>query len=65
MNIGDNIRKIRRDKDISQEQLAKAVGVSQPMIAQIERGSRTATMPIGKAIADVLGCDVTELYKCN
>lgn len=63
MSISDNIRRLRRAKDLTQEQLAEAVGVSQPMIAQIERGSRTATMPIGKAIADVLGCNIEELLK--
>lgn len=37
--VSKNIRKLRNEKDISLEELAKISGVSKSMLAQIERGS--------------------------
>ena len=40
MSIGENIRRFRETQGITQENLAKAISVSQTMICQIERGSK-------------------------
>lgn len=60
MSIGANIRRIRRAKDITQESLAKQIGVRQSMIASIETGAKRCTMEVGAKIARVLGCKVTD-----
>ena len=62
MDIGGNIRRVRLERRMTQEQLAKGVGVTTSMITQIERGTKHATMELGKEIADVLGCNIAVLY---
>lgn len=61
MSLGENIKTKRKEKGLSQEELAERVLVSTPMICQIERGTRNPSLQLGKAIADVLGCTVDEL----
>ena len=62
MNIGANIRRIRMEMGMTQTQLGDAVGVSESMICQIERGTKACSMPLGADIARALKCDVTDLY---
>lgn len=62
MSIGECIRKKRIASGYSQEHLGQIVGVKQPMIAQIERGTKIPTMSLGKSIAQAFGCKVDDLY---
>lgn len=39
MNIGATIVNLRREKGVTQEQLARAVGVSKPAVSKWETGS--------------------------
>ncbi len=61
MSIGENLKRLRVQKNMTQAELAERVGVSGPMITQIERGTKTLSMPLGKAIADVIGCKLDDL----
>ena len=63
MSIGENIKRIREDKAMSQDSLAKEVGVTQSYIAKIENGLKIPSMAAGKTIAKVLGCTMDELVK--
>ena len=62
MSIGECIKAKRIALGYSQERLAMIVGVTQPMMAQIELGSKIPTMLLGKSIAQAFGCKVDELY---
>lgn len=59
--ISENLKRMREEKGLSQSQLAKLVGVSQGMIAQVERGTKTLTLPTAKAIVDKLGYTLYDL----
>ena len=61
MSIGENIKKYRIAKNLTQEELAEVVGVAQSMICQIERGTKTPTLPLGKDIAIALNCPLEAL----
>ncbi|MCD7778867.1 MAG: helix-turn-helix domain-containing protein [Clostridiales bacterium] len=61
MNIGENIKRLRLQAGLTQTQLADTVGISTAMVCQIERGSRTPTMPLGKQIAEALGKTIDDL----
>lgn len=61
MNIGENLKILREQKKLSQEQLAEQVGINRSMIAQIERGSKSMTLPLSVSIASVLCCTLDEL----
>ena len=63
MSIGENIKRLRTNLNLKQSELAKEVGVTPSMITQIERGSKVPSMPLGKAIANALNCDINELYE--
>lgn len=63
MSIGENIKEMRQRKDWTQREFAERIGISQPMLAQIERGTKTVTLPIGKLIAEVFGCTLDDLLK--
>ncbi|HJC41882.1 MAG TPA: helix-turn-helix domain-containing protein [Candidatus Intestinimonas pullistercoris] len=54
MNYRELIRKKREEKGISQNQLAKLLGISQPYMNQIETGSRNPTLPLLMKICDIL-----------
>lgn len=56
MNVGESIRRIREEKELTQAYVAEQAGISQAMLCQIERGTKKPSLQIGKKIADVLGC---------
>lgn len=56
MSVGENIRRTREEKAMTQAYVAEKVGISQAMLCQIERGTKNPSLQIGKEIADVLGC---------
>lgn len=61
MDISENLKKKRTEKNVTQAELAKAIGISQPMMAQLERGTKNLTVNLAKEIAAVLKIDVIEL----
>lgn len=61
MSVGENIKDRRKMIGMSQKDLASAVGVSIPMICQIERGTKSVTLLLGAEIAKVLKCDMNDL----
>ena len=63
MTLGENIYRRRLEARLTQEELGLMVGVSQEMICKIERGRKLPSLPLGNAIAEVLGCTVDELLK--
>ncbi len=50
----ETLRKIRRERDITQAQLAEMAGVSQELICQMEQGYRAGSDRARKQIAKAL-----------
>lgn len=63
MSIGENIKNLRLRKGMTQEQLGDKIGVTLSMVCQIERGTKTLTVPLGKQIAEVFGCTLDDLLE--
>ena len=61
MSVAENIEKMRNSKNMTQTELAVAVGVSQSMIGQIERGSKMPTVLLAHDIAKVLGYSLQDI----
>lgn len=57
------LTRLREAADLSQRQLAKASRVSQQAISLLERGQRDPTLGTLRALATVMGVDVTELVR--
>ncbi len=57
MAIGDKIQALRKEHGWSQQQLAKKVGTSGPIVGRYERGEMTPSVEVAKKLADTF--DVT------
>jgi transcriptional regulator with XRE-family HTH domain len=61
-DVGDYIREQRHAAQVSMRQLAKAAGVSNPYLSQIERGLRKPSAEILQQIAKGLRISAEQLY---
>ncbi|TNE53866.1 MAG: XRE family transcriptional regulator [Bacteroidetes bacterium] len=60
--FGQNVRRIRMDKGLTQEELAEGAGISQVQIARIEAGKINTSISTVVAIAKALGVKEDELF---
>ncbi len=63
INIGLRIKEIRKKSGITQGDLAKSMGTSQPQVARIETGEQNASILIYKRITTILGVAIEDLVK--
>ena len=63
--FGKRLRKFRRNKDLTQEQLAEAVGVSVDFVSQIERGVNGPSFDTLQKLATVLEVQVEEFFRTS
>ena len=61
--VGSNTARIRKDKGLTQEQLAERSGLSQQYISGLENGRRNPTIVTIYEIATALGVSHVELVK--
>ncbi len=59
--VSERIRRLRRERQWSLEQLASLSGVSRSMLSQIERGTANPTLGVAHRIAQALGATLAEL----
>lgn len=59
--IGAKIAALRKDRNLTQEQLAEKVGITVQYLGTIERGKANTTLNRLDKIADVLGCSSNDL----
>jgi transcriptional regulator with XRE-family HTH domain len=59
--LGRAVRALREERDMSQEELAAAAGISTPHLSYIERGGRNASVGVAARIARALGLAFSEL----
>lgn len=57
-----HVRKCRENLGLTQQELAKKVGLSQETISQYENGTRTPNINVEKKIADVLGESLDDIF---
>lgn len=56
--IGKRIAELRKERGMSQTQLAEAIGMAQPNLANIEAGRFSTTIDVLERIADALGATI-------
>ena len=61
--VGKIIKRLRAARDLTQEALADAVGISGSQVSNIERGERDVDTELLAKIAAALGVHVTELFE--
>ena len=53
--IGEEIRKLRKEKNLTQKQLARKLGISQQIVSRIERGKENISLKNLGKISSILG----------
>jgi len=59
--LGDRLRRIRRARDLTMEQVAERTGISQPTLSRLEAGRRQPSLAQLLTLADLYGASVGEL----
>jgi transcriptional regulator with XRE-family HTH domain len=63
--VSKNIQRIRREKDLSQEEVAHRADIHQTYLSGVETGKRNPSILVVERIAKALGVDVSEFFKPN
>ena len=63
--VSRNIQRIRREKDLSQEEVAHRADIHQTYLSGVETGKRNPSILVVERIANALGVDVLEIFKPN
>lgn len=61
IKVGNNIRTIRKNKELTQEQLAELANVHRTYIGMVERAEKNITLVGLEKIAKALAVDIKEL----
>jgi len=61
-NFGQNIARLRKEKSMSQEELAEKLGVTKQTISNIERGARYPTFEALGKLADIFEAGPMDLF---
>ena len=59
--VGLNLQKLRRERGLSQEELAHRANIHQAYLSGVERGKRNPTATVLQRIAEALGADIEDL----
>ena len=59
--VGLNLQRLRREKELSQEELSDRSGVHQTYLSGVERGKRNPTVGVLEKIAKALDVDVADI----
>lgn len=65
LNYIEKIKSLRIEKNLSQEQIAKAIGVSRPTYGAIESGKQELSLEEAKKLSALFGIGVDELSSGN
>ena len=65
LNIGENIRRLRRGMDMTQEQLADKLGVAYQSVSRWENGTTYPDMELLPVLSSIFGVTVDELLGCE
>ena len=65
MAIATNLKQVRMERNLHQEDLAIAIGSCGRTIGRIERGERNASLELALRLAKYLDISVEELFHVN
>ena len=63
VRVGLNLQNLRRDKGLSQEELAHRAQIHQTYLSGVERGKRNPSVLVLERIASGLGVDLQDLTR--
>lgn len=57
-----NLRKLRKEKGLTQQELAEKASITRTYLNYLERGKYECSIKVARLLAMELGCDWTEIY---
>ncbi|MCW3795410.1 helix-turn-helix domain-containing protein [Paenibacillus sp. LS1] len=63
--VGENIRKFRQSRGLSQERLALRAGMNTSYLGQIERGEKSPTIVVIDKIATSLAIEIKDIFELD
>ncbi|WP_353043829.1 helix-turn-helix transcriptional regulator [Mesorhizobium sp. M1423] len=63
--VAVNVQRLRRERDLSQEELGERANVHQTYLSQLEGSKRNPSIDLLERIAKALKVDIAELFKRN
>jgi len=63
--FGKNVRRLRKERGLSQEAVAHEVGLAVTYVGQIERGIRNPTLDVVERFAELFGQDPLVLLRAE
>ena len=60
--VGVNVQRLRRERELSQEELGERADVHQTYLSQVEGGKRNASVDVLERIAKGLKVDIADLF---
>lgn len=60
--IGRNLKKLRECNKLTQEQVAKFIGIGRSAYSNYENGQRECPIKLLEKLADLFGCDLALLF---
>ena len=61
--FGENMKKIRLEKDMSQGEICRALGLDRAYISNVENGKQNLTISTMEKVAKALGVSIDQLLK--
>lgn len=61
--FGNRLKALRKEKDLSQEELAERSGLNRPYISGIEKGKRNVSLEVMEKLAEALEVGIGELIE--
>ena len=61
-NVENTLKKYRKQRGLTQEELAKALGVSRQTIISIERGKYIPSLPLALKMARYFACSTDDMF---
>lgn len=61
--FGNRLKTLRKEKGLSQEELALKSGLNRPYISGIEQGKRNVSLEVMEKLAEALGVEIGELVR--
>ena len=65
MNIGNKIKELRKQRRITQEQLANSIGISFQAVSKWENGIALPDIALAPTLASYFGVSMDELFEFN
>lgn len=61
ITIGKQLKQMRENNGMTQQELAQKIGVTQALIARYEKNAKVPSLPVTIMIADVFNCSIDTL----